>query len=162
MTKKKTIQIKVWSTATNPIPKVVITDTDSINLYNCIHTQLCTEQRHRQCVREGKCEGMKPRCEWDLFKMAGYSATANRNDYQQSQLKNKCKKIVEKMLNDGMRHCKPYTLTLTKEKCPECDDTGWEKTPHPRDGIQVPCYCDAGTRMRIRNGWLKKPKKKAK
>ena len=49
---------------------------------------------------------------------------------------------------------------IKRPKCHKCDDTGWEKTPHPRDGITVPCDCPAGTRMRIKNGWLKDPKKK--
>jgi hypothetical protein len=159
MTKKKTIQIKVWSTATNPIPKVVITDTDSINLYNCIHTQLCTEQRHRQCVREGKCEGMKPRCEWDLFKMA--DTAPPRTKRLPAMLKNKCKKIVE----DAQRrheHCKPYTLTLHQREVPRMRRHGLGEDAAPEGRHTGPVLLRRRNANAIRNGWLKKPKKKAK
>ena len=101
----------LWSNSDNPI-------TTLEEKYNCVQTELCTEDRHNNCVKEGKCFMYTPHCLRDMFKMAEIELDTFYDSIpisKRMRMRNEAEEKVSIKLKELFDKCKKYVLTLEEQ-----------------------------------------------
>ena len=106
----------VWSNSDEPIKHFE-------SSLNCIDTSLCTEERHKKCVKLKICQRAKPNCERSRFSFANRSYDKFQAISLDKGMINKkieilkdVEKRVENKLLRYLLECKPFILTLEHAK----------------------------------------------